>query len=216
MKVGTDGVLLGAWTSVSTEKTILDVGCGTGVISLMLAQHSQANITAIDIDLTAFLQTQENFKNSNWSETLLAQHSCLQEFEVNSQKKFDLIVSNPPFFNAESIASSRATARSQTQLSHKQLIALSKNLLSQNGRFCCIVPIEQQQLFIDYGNEVGLYPSKICEVKGKLGGKVKRTLLDFTTTPKVAENSELVIELENRHQYSEAYKSLLKDYLIIF
>lgn len=216
MKVGTDGVLLGAWTPIKTEKSILDIGCGTGVISLMLAQRSRAEITSIDIDLAAYQQAQDNFKNSKWSNRLFVQHASLQDFEENNQKKFELIVSNPPFFSAESIASSRAIARSQNQLSHKQLIKLSKNLLSQNGRFCCVVPIEQQQLFIDYGNEVGLYPSKICEVKGKLGGKIKRTLLEFTTTPQEIESSELVIELENRHQYSEAYTSLLKDYLIIF
>ena len=216
MKVGTDGVLLGAWTSISSEKTILDIGSGTGVISLMLAQRSQAIITAIDIDLAAFQQTQDNFKNSKWSDRLFAKHNSLQEFQSNNQKQFDLIISNPPFFTADKIVSSRTTARSQNQLKHQSLIELSEKMLSKGGRLCCIIPTEQLKLVIDYACKVGLHPHQICEVKGKIGGKAKRELLELTRAPREVIKSELVIELENRHQYSYAYKKLLKDYLIIF
>lgn len=217
MKVGTDGLLLGAWSSVSNEKEVLDIGCGTGLISLMLAQRCQAKITAIDIDLSAYQQASHNFKNSKWSKRLMAQHSSLQDFEENHHHCFDLIVSNPPFFEVnQSGNASRQLARSQHMLDYETLIKSSKNLLNTEGSLQLIVPKDHLAKVIILAKQSGLYPTKICLVRGNPNLAFKRALIAFRFKEEELIEDELTIELARRHQYSSEYKDLVKDYLIIF
>ena len=140
MKVGTDGVLLGAWTKIKTDtQNILDIGTGTGLIALMLAQKtlSSSQIDAVELDQLAYQQAKENFKLSNWSQKLQAINQSIQEFTINTSKKYDLIISNPPFFR-NSFASKntqRQIARHTDSLSYDDLLYSVKKILLDDGIF---------------------------------------------------------------------------------
>ena len=147
MKVGTDGVLLGAWCSLENyPKKILDIGTGTGIISLMLAQRSSAiTIDGVEIDTSAYMQTVDNFENSDWSDRLYCYNASFQKFADdthNEKETYDLIVSNPPFYTDDYITknSSRNKARFTTSLTFKQLIAGVSKILSKSGFFSTIIP----------------------------------------------------------------------------
>jgi len=216
LKVGTDGVLLGAWTTCANANTILDIGSGTGVISLMLAQRSLAKITAIEIDCDAAKQSAENFINSPWNKRLTAQHISLQQFtEAKEWNTFDLIVSNPPFYSIQKETTQRSTARSEQELSLTELFTATSKLLSKNGRFCLIYPWNRKDELLKVAKTFHLLPSRICTVKGNQNTEVKRLLVEFNCKKSTLEETELTIEME-RHLYTEEYQRLLKDYLTIF
>jgi tRNA1Val (adenine37-N6)-methyltransferase len=216
LKVGTDGVLLGAWTNCKDARKILDIGSGTGVISLMLAQRSTAEILAIEIDKDAAEQSAENFHNSIWNERLKVIHSSIQEFtELKELEKFDLIVSNPPFYSIQKEINKRSTARSEQELKLAELLSSVTELLTTNGRFCIIFPSNRAKELFTTAAQVELFPSEICSVKGNPNSEVKRLLVEFQFTKKQPTEHQIVIEKE-RHNYTEEYKDLLKEYLTIF
>ena len=215
LKVGTDGVLLGAWVNCQNTNTILDIGSGTGVISLMLAQRSNATTTAIEIDKDAAEQSLENFKNSPWSQRLNVIQESIQKFSIKSTNKFDLIVSNPPFHSIQKETSQRSTARSEQELNLVELFSSVNDLLSSNGVFCLIFPSNRKDELLKKAGFVDLHPSKICEIKGNPNTEVKRLLIEFKYGIQLLEESQLTIEKE-RHDYTEDYKILLKDFLTIF
>tara|TARA_B110000467_G_C18248153_1_gene438723 strand:- start:195 stop:896 length:702 start_codon:yes stop_codon:yes gene_type:complete len=214
MKVGTDGVILGAWTVCNKATNILDIGCGTGLISLMLAQRNDAAvITGIEIEENAFLQSLDNFNNSKWSKRLSIIHTSLQDF--SSETKFDLIVSNPPFFTDSTQANNqyRKLARSTNSLNFKELISKSKILLSENGIFSVIIPFPRKEEFISVALENNLYLRRICNVKGTANSLVKRVLMQFNNSQNTILEENLIIEKE-RHQYTKEYISLCKDFYL--
>lgn len=218
MKIGTDGVLLGAWTQVNqTIHSILDIGAGTGIIALMLAQRSNAElIDALEIDDEAYEQAVDNFENSPWGDRLFCYHAAFDEFvEEMRGEKYDLIVSNPPYF--DSITSHQATnreiARYQGALPFPELLSGVASLLSEHGIFCGIIPREEEHRFILIAKEAGLYPNKITRVKGTIDSAVKRSLLQFSFKPTAIEENELVIEVD-RHQYTSQYKELVQDFYL--
>ena len=146
MKVGTDGVLLGAWTNTDNANRILDIGTGTGLIALMLAQRSTANITAVDAEANACEQAKINFYDSPWADRLQLVHSKIQDF--HSDQLFDLIVSNPPYFSGyySSDNLSRDISRSaDILLPYEDLIAVAQRLLKEDGRLSLILPANQQE-----------------------------------------------------------------------
>lgn len=214
MKVGTDGVLLGAWTVCNKATNILDIGCGTGLIVLMLAQRNNAAvITGIEIEDNAFLQSQDNFNNSKWSKRLSIIHTSLQGF--SSETKFDLIVSNPPFFTDSTQANNqyRKLARSTNSLNFKELISKSKTLLSKNGIFSVIIPFPRKEEFINIALENNLFLSRICNVKGTANSPVKRILMEFNNSQDTTLEENLVIEKE-RHNYTDKYIDLCKGFYL--
>ena len=215
LKVGTDGVLLGAWANCQNSNTILDIGSGTGVISLMLAQRSNATITAIEIDKAASEQCKENFENSPWSHRLTEIQESIQKFVFKSTNKFDLIVSNPPFYSIQKETTQRSTARSEQELNLAELFSSVNELLRSNGTFCLIFPSNRKDELLEIAAKVGLNPSKICKVRGNPNTEVKRLLIEFKYGKQLLEETQLTIERE-RHDYTEDYKKLLKDYLTIF
>ncbi len=167
MKIGTDGVLLGAWTPVNDEVfSILDIGAGTGLISLMLAQRSNAELVdALEIDENAYEQAVENFENSPWGDRLFCYHAAFDEFveEMQDEDKYDLIVSNPPFYNSnlsETETTSRETARFQDALPFEELISGAAQLLSENGNFSLIVPKEEEEQDLRTGRKIQIIPGK--------------------------------------------------------
>lgn len=221
MKIGTDAVLLGAWSDINFyPDSILDVGSGTGVIALMLAQRTDAmTIDAIEIDEAAYEQSVENFERSDWGDRLFCYHASFQEFADEMQEDeetYDVIISNPPFYNAEFLSedASRNKARfTNTTLSFEELIKGVSVLLSETGEFNVIIPFEEEKSFVDLAKEHKLLVNRICRVRGNVNSELKRSLLAFSFEDKELVEEELVIEKE-RHQYTDAYINLTKDFYL--
>lgn len=217
MKVGTDGVLLGAWTHIHDEvNSVLDIGSGTGLIALMLAQRSNAEvIDAIELEENAYEQTVENFENSDWGDRLFCYHASFQEFAKEIDDTYDLIISNPPFYNStyKGLEKERALARHSESLNYTDLLKGVSKLLSEEGSFSVIIPFSEEENFIKIAKEYLLFPNKITRVKGSIHSKLKRSLIQFSFTEKSIETNELIIEIE-RHNYTIEYKNLVKDFYL--
>jgi tRNA1Val (adenine37-N6)-methyltransferase len=216
--VGTDSVLLGAWADVSGAGYVLDIGTGTGLLALMMAQRSEASICAIEIDNSSFEQALENVSNSPWEKRIEVIHSSLQDF--NPPQKFDLVISNPPWFrdSLHSPEKGKTISRHDALLSLEELATAIPGLLDQNGRFCLVLPLEESVLFERLGSEVGLKPVRILGVRPIPGHPVKRRLMEFSTTPRETDAfySEVIIEKGGRHDYTEEYRELTKDFYLAF
>ncbi|CAH0334492.1 tRNA1(Val) (adenine(37)-N6)-methyltransferase [Flavobacterium sp. CECT 9288] len=218
MKIGTDGVLLGAWTPITNNPfSILDIGAGTGIIALMLAQRSNAEqIDALEIDEDAHEQATDNFENSPWSDRLFCYHAGLDEFVEEPEDEYDIIVSNPPFYTEDYKTENeqRDIARFADAMPFDELIEAADLLLSENGIFAVIIPYREEENFIALANEYELYPLKITRVKGSPTTEIKRSLLAFTRkeTTNFAVD-ELIIETA-RHVYTPEYIALTKDFYL--
>lgn len=220
MKIGTDGVLLGAWCPVTNDvESILDIGSGTGVISLMMAQRSEAfTIDAVELDGDAYEQTVENFEGSDWSDRLFCYHSDFTDFanEIEEEEEsYDLVVSNPPFYSDdfETDNDSRNKARFTSSLSFEDLLKGVALILNDDGCFSTIIPRKEEVTFIELAKKQGLYVNRICHVKGSETSTVKRSLLEFSFHESAIDIQELIIETE-RHKYTEAYVSLTKEFYL--
>lgn len=213
MKVGTDGVLLGAWASIDWARNILDVGTGTGIIALMLAQRSEgaAQITAIDIDAPAIEEARENFGNSPWRETFSASCISLQEFagKADNASRFDLIVSNPPFF-VESLKAPdqrRTVARHTDTLGFAQMTAGALQLLAPHGIMAVIYPAKEGMDFVAEAESAGLHLVRMCRVATAEGKPVKRLLMEFSREAGAPTFEDLALD-------SEAFHALTKEFYL--
>lgn len=217
MKVGTDGVLLGAWANLdSYPNSILDIGAGTGLIALMMAQRCDAEtIDAIELNDAAYEQTVENFENSDWADRLFCYHASLQEFTDEMEDKYDFIISNPPFYTStyKELSEERAMARHTESLTYVDLLNSTSRLLSESGNCAFIIPFEDAEIFLKIAEENKLYPNRITNVRGALNTAVKRSLLQFSFVKTEIILSELTLEL-SRHDYTEGYKNLVKDFYL--
>ena len=218
MKIGTDGVLLGAWAPIDNHPfSILDIGTGTGIIALMLAQRSAAQqIDALEIDEAAYEQATDNFENSPWNDRLFCFHAGLDEFIEEPEEEYDLIVSNPPFYSEDykTENESRDLARFQDAMPFEQLLEAADLLLSEHGIFAVIIPFKEEENFIALANELELYPLKITRVKGTPTTEIKRSLLAFSRNETTdLPIDELVIETA-RHVYTQEYIGLTKDFYL--
>jgi tRNA1Val (adenine37-N6)-methyltransferase len=218
MKIGTDGVLLGAWTPIDNNPfSILDIGTGTGIMALMLSQRSNAQqIDALEIDEDAYEQAVDNFENSPWSDRLFCFHAGLDEFVEEPEEEYDLIVSNPPFYTEDYKTENeqRDLARFADAMPFEDLIEAAALLLSENGIFSVIIPFKEEEKFIALANEYELYPIKITRVKGTPASEIKRSLLAFVRDENTAVlTDELVIETA-RHIYTPEYIELTKDFYL--
>ena len=217
MKIGTDGVLLGAWTPlINNPFNALDIGAGTGILSLMLAQRSNAEqIDAIEIDEDAYEQCVENFEASPWGDKLFCFHAGLDEFVDEPEDEYDLIISNPPFYTDDykSDNSSRDLARFEDALPFVELIEAAALLLSDNGIFSVIIPNKEEERFVTMCKELDLFPLKITRVKGTPTSEIKRSLLAFCRMEQTPLIDELVIEI-SRHNYTPEYIELTKEFYL--
>ena len=220
MKVGTDGLLLGAVTSlVNNPNSILDIGAGTGLLALMLAQRSYAEtIDALEIDDDAYEQTVENFENSIWADRLFCYHSEFVSFAkemIEEEEQYDLIISNPPFYEDDykSEDESRNTSRFTSALSFEKLIEGAAKLLSREGVFSVIIPFKEEEKFVEIAEKNSLYFNRVCHVQGNPNSEIKRSLLEFSFTASELKKEHLTIQKE-RHNYTKEYIELTKEFYL--
>ncbi|KAA5827942.1 methyltransferase [Algibacter amylolyticus] len=220
MKIGTDGVLLGAWTSLKNRPfSILDIGAGTGVLALMLAQRSDAEIIdAIEIDDSAFEQCVDNFEQSPWGDRLFCYHASLADFteELETEEdRYDIIICNPPFYSEDykTDNNQRDLARFQDAMPFNHLLESTSKLLSEIGVFSVVIPFKESSTFIQLASEFNLFPNRILHVKGNPTSEIKRALIEFSFRSSETTMESLIIETE-RHQYTEAYINLTKDFYL--
>ncbi len=215
MKVGTDGVLLGAWTDCNNAKTILDIGTGTGLIAIMLAQKSFSEITAIEIDSNAYNQAKENISICKWRDRIIIEEIDFLLYYKTIKSKFDLIVCNPPFFENSLKPKNieRKKARHTDTLVFDELITGVSKIISEKGKFSLILPIDNYEKIKQLCFKEHLYLIKKTEVKPNFDKKAKRVLLEFSKNKTKVIKNILTIEKE-RHFYTEDYKKLTKDYYL--
>ena len=220
MKVGTDAVLLGAWCSVENyPNSILDVGAGTGIIALMLAQRSDSmTIDAVEIDEKAYEQCVGNFELSDWSDRLFCYNAYFEEFVDEMQdeeEKYDIIISNPPFYTDafETDNKARNKARFTSSLTFERLISGVSKILSDSGEFSVIIPFKEEDNFVVIAKQNNLYLKKVCRVKGTPTSELKRSLLTFSFDKEELKEETLVIEKE-RHSYTKEYINLTRDFYL--
>lgn len=213
MKVGTDGVLLGAWADVSKAKYILDIGTGTGLISLMVAQRSEAEIVALEIDSDAADQARENVSASPWSRRITVEQKDFCLFQT--QLKFDVIVSNPPYFvnSLKSPDKQRNGARHTGGLNFYNLITKAATLLFPDGQLSLIIPVEAEKLVMKIAAECNLFPAKQTYIQTTPGAFPKRLLVSYELGRKECVTDYLTVEL-SRHIYSEEYINLTEKYYL--
>lgn len=216
-RVGTDGVLLGAWSDIGEVQTVMDIGTGTGLLALMIAQRSDARITAVDIDDASFKQAGINFDASPWNDRLSLHHCPIQDF--HQALDFDMVICNPPFFQDSKLPDDKylTLSKHNTRLGLIELADLVPGLLNENGRFCTVFPVEEGEKISGLLEARGMYVHRSLKIRPTPGLDVKRLLLDFRfgrgRDPIV---EELVIELEKRHEYSKEYMDLTRDFYLAF
>lgn len=240
MKVGTDGVLLGAWVSLTNrEKRILDIGTGTGVIALMLAQRTEGyrpSVDAVEVEPEAAGEAFVNFERSPWADRLRVIPGSIQPYaKASSPGMYDLIVSNPPYFQAGldfrrgkgwDVSPSatvptpeRIAARHAEMLPYEELIAAVAYLLEPTqGRFAAIFPVSEFGIFVAAAEKAGLYVHRKLEVKGTPQKGVKRVAAEFSLNKPVGEmvRQDLYIERGKPQEYSEEYMALTREFYLYF
>jgi tRNA1Val (adenine37-N6)-methyltransferase len=218
MKVGTDGVLLGAWANTDKVARILDIGTGTGLIALMLAQRSAAAIDAIEIDENAFVQATENGRNSPWSDRLRFIHSSFAEFIEKSNGFYELVISNPPYHKEtiESPHMGRRLARHASNLHYSEIIEKSSAIISQNGKIALVLPYNEESQAIKIAIQIKLHCSRVTRIIPAPGKNPSRSLIEFTKEKASYSESSIIIEEEGRHKYSFDYKELTREFYLNF
>lgn len=213
MKIGTDGVLLGAWTPLFHAKRILDIGTGTGLIALMLAQRfHEAQITALEIDLDAFEESSRNFEESPFKSQIKGVHGAVQDYCPDSQ--FDLIVSNPPFFEwTHKDETARNKARQHSTLNYSELLEHSARLLTDDGKIALIFPYLAEAEVLNLAQNLNLFREKICRIKGHAQADFKRTLLLLSRSNSKPIEEKLIIEID-RNVYTPEYIELTQDFYL--
>lgn len=214
-KVGTDGVLLGAWVDISGSKFILDIGTGTGVIALMLAQRTDDDviIAAIELQDEDAGQAKSNFERSPWKDRLRLHHRPVQDYVAGYQ--FDLIVSNPPYFSNgfPPPAEKRGIVRHDEQLTFGELLDCVKRLLNPKGRFSLVLPVAEGSRFIEMAKTKDLHCSRMCEFKTRKNKPTERLLLEFSFQEVDMLREELLLYKEG-DEWSDGYKALTRDFYL--
>ena len=216
MKVGTDGVLLGAWAEAYKRNNVLDVGTGTGLIALMIAQrNTNATIDAIDIDEGCVMQAKRNVFESPFSNRVDVQKSSFQDFAARNDNKYDLIVSNPPYFHnsLKSPNLHRNYARHTDSLSFYEIISDGVSLLTENGSVSLILPYEFKTSVLMHAKTVGLFAKRITNVFPLPHKPAKRILIEFGMSDTECVEDNLIVEL-SRHKYTDEYNALTNEFYL--
>jgi tRNA1Val (adenine37-N6)-methyltransferase len=217
MKVGTDSVLLGAWIQDKVFENILDIGCGSGLISLMMAQRFEnSNVMGIEIDSNSVEDAKFNFEQSIWASRLKVREIDIRKF--NSINKYDLVISNPPFFTESLLPpmDNRAGARHDFQLSLDDLLMSAVRLLKENAVFALVFPYDREEILIEKASQLNLYPQRILHTRNKPDAQVKRCFIEFQKKQASEVKMEILEIRDYNNEYSSAYKKLTKDFYINF
>jgi len=218
MKVGTDGVLLGAWVEAETAQSILDVGTGTGVIAVMLAQrNTHALVHGVEIDAEAAAQAAENMRATPWADRLEARHHSIQDYARDTEQRYDLIVSNPPFFSGGVLSQSenKAGVRHTVKLPHGDLLIATQTLLTSQGVFAVVLPLLEGLRFVEMARSYRLYCERMTEVRTKAGKPVSRLLLQFTRhIPHAIRKDELIIQEGDANAWTPEYRALTEQFYL--
>jgi tRNA1Val (adenine37-N6)-methyltransferase len=218
MKVGTDGVLLGAWATVpGPGSRVLDVGTGTGLIALMIAQRTkEVKLDALEIDPSSARQAQENFQNSPWKERITCIHTSFQEYSSWCKSHYELIICNPPFFSASSLTPSKEKnlARHDDSLSLGDLFQCSRVLMTNKSIFNLILPVQKEVQANDLAGEHRMHCRRKTRVMPAPGKPGHRVLLEYSFLPGVCEEDTMAIETGKRHCYSRKYLSLTDEFYL--
>lgn len=215
MKVGTDGVLLGAWADVAHASSVLDVGTGTGLVALMVAQRCDAEITGVEIEAEAVLEAGQNFAESSWKNRLKIVHADFIEYSRECKERFDVIVSNPPYFvnSLECPDEKRTQARHTDSLSYDKLIECSARLLTENGKIFLITPSDVENLLEKIVEDCGLHVNVKTYICPTVGSAPKRILWKLSHENKECDKSSITIE-KSRHVYTDEYIALTREYYL--
>ena len=218
MKVGTDGVLLGAWANVSNVTKVLDIGMGNGLVAIMLAQRTtQAIIHGVEINEFACQQAKHNMEQSPWSARLKAIHTPVQDYAKLTRETYDLIVSNPPFFSGGTFSHNqeKTNVRHTIKLSHGDLLTTTRKLLAEDGKFCVILPLIEGLRFREVAEKYRLYCHKIVEVKSRPDSSIERLLMQFEKQAcEQIQKDELVIYQQKGKKHTEAYIQLTSNFYL--
>ncbi len=214
-KVGTDGCLLGAWTDVSGAERILDIGTGSGVIALMLAQRSNTAIQAIDIDVSSAEQALRNVRQSPWSKRIDVHHLALQNLKA-ADEGFDLMVCNPPFFKASTLSGNvrKDTARHEEQLGLTTLLNCCRKLASESGRLCIVIPSHRLEDILRCAMDTGWHRSRQLNIRPVSGKSINRILLEFQVDVPVKMQEEECLLYDPHPVYSHRILALLRPYYL--
>lgn len=217
MKVGTDGVLLGAWADISAARHFLDIGTGSGVIALILAQRApDAMVHGVEIDAEAAAQAALNMGRSPWPDRLHVFQDSIQNFARTTAQRYDLIVSNPPFFSGGTFSDNhdRQAVRHTVKLPHGDLLIAVQRLLAPTGRFCLILPHIEGLRFCEVANTYHLFCTRRTKVYSRPGKPVERLLLQFEAEVKPLQQDELFIHAGQDDAYSEEYAALTRPFYL--
>ncbi|MGE5420609.1 MAG: tRNA1(Val) (adenine(37)-N6)-methyltransferase [Chloroflexota bacterium] len=215
-KVGTDGVLLGAYADVTGAKRILDIGSGTGLVAIMLAQRSPAEIVAIEPDVESFHQLVNNIEDCKWKDRIQAVNDSVQNYDPGFS--FGLIVSNPPYFinSIRNPDNRKSGARHNDTLPHDELLASVTRMLEENGRFQVIMPFAEGNVLVAEAAAYGLHCNEILKIKPLPSSEVRRLVLTFSRQKMRVSEKFLTIEHGSRHEFTEAYRALISDFYLKF
>jgi len=218
MKVGTDGVLLGAWVNVSEVGKALDIGTGSGLIAIMLAQRApQAHIHGVDIDEQSCQQAAENMQSAPWADRLQTFHQPIQDFAYEHDHQYDLIVSNPPFFTGGTFSEEqdRNSVRHTVKLPHNDLLRAVQNLLAEHGRFAVVLPYIEGLRFQELAADYNLHCNRLTEVLPRPGRPIERLLMEFERVKKPQQSDQLVLQNPGKHlSWTAAYRELTSDFYL--
>jgi tRNA1Val (adenine37-N6)-methyltransferase len=218
MKVGTDAVLLGAAVDVTGVRNILEIGTGSGVIALIMAQRSEANIDALEIDESSVMQAMENVIQSPWKDRISIIHNSLQNFTDQTEKKYDLIVSNPPYFSRslKSPKEKRNISRHDESLNFDELISCSSNLISPDGSLWVILPIKESAEFADIAKRNNFHLHYRLNILPKENQIIQRYILHLKKIDNQDIKEENLVIRNTDNEYSEEYRRMTGEFYLDF
>lgn len=217
MKVGTDGVLLGAWADLTDTQLALDIGTGSGIIAIMMAQRSaDLEVHAVEVDAEACTQAIENMQNTPWANRLRAFQTTIQEYAEVCEHKYDLIVSNPPFFSGGVFSHNqdKNSVRHTLKMPHGDLLGAARSLLKPDGRFCVILPLIEGLRFCEMAQHYHLVCTRQTEVRPKADKPIERLLLQFEREAKPMLSDSIVIQKGENNDWTEGYIALMKAFYL--
>ena len=218
MRVGTDAVLFARWVGVSSSDRVLDVGTGSGIIPLILAQREAGRVDAIELDFDSCEEARQNFEISVWSDKLAVFNEDVRFFADNAKEKYDLIVSNPPFYSSDvkPIREKKVMARHVSTLSYQDLLVSARKMLKDDGRLAVVLPYYESRLFIKDAEKQGFYLQKEFLISPIEGKEPNRVNLQFGINNQQCDDRVLFTIRNKDYLYTAEYKEFLKDFYLDF